>query len=69
MTCPLKPLRTMPRPTSAKLDFCVEKGSELAVDNPARKSKGRAVFQGNDVRDENSNIALIGELSSSPVTI
>jgi hypothetical protein len=33
--------------------ICVEKNSELAPDNPSRKFKGRVVFHGNDVRDEN----------------
>ena len=30
-------------------DICVEKGSELPVGDPARKYKGRVVFQGNQV--------------------
>jgi len=33
-------------------ELCVEKGSELRADDPARKYKGRSVFQGNDVKDE-----------------
>jgi len=32
-------------------DICVEKGSELPEGDPARKFKGRAVFQGNRVWD------------------
>jgi hypothetical protein len=36
----------------------VEKNSELSPDNPARKFKGRVVFRGNDVRDENWDVAM-----------
>ena len=34
-------------------EICVEKNSELAPTDPARKYKGRVVFQGNQVYDEN----------------
>ena len=34
-----------------------------------RKFKGRTVFQGNNVRDENSDVALFSELGSSPATM
>ena len=34
-------------------DICVEKNSELPEGHPNRKYKGRVVFQGNHVRDEN----------------
>ena len=50
-------------------EICVEKGSELPKGNPGRKCKGRVVFQGNDVKDENWNQALFQDLSSSPATM
>ena len=61
-------------------DICVEKGSELqtwlpdkdgnlTIRNPDKKYKGRAVFQGNNVRDENFDVALFNDLSSAPATM
>ena len=59
-------------------DICVEKGSELPefidtaegrVLNPDRKYKGRGVFQGNHVKDENFEVAMFQELSSCPATM
>ena len=50
-------------------EICVEKGSELPENDPLRKFKGRTVFQGNNVRDENSDVALFAELGSSPATM
>ena len=50
-------------------EICVEKGSELPADDPLRKFKGRTVFQGNNVRDENADVALFSELGSSPATM
>ena len=56
-------------------DICVEKGSGLdpflpdGSPNPNRKFKGRAVFQGNHVRDENFEVAMFQELSSCPATM
>ena len=50
-------------------EICVEKGSELPVGDKLRKFKGRTVFQGNNVRDENSDVALFSELGSSPATM
>ena len=44
-------------------EICVEKNSELAPDNPARKFKGRVVFQGNQVLDESLDVALFQELA------
>ena len=46
-------------------EICVEKGSELPAGDPLRKFKGRTVFQGNNVRDENADVALFSELGSS----
>ena len=51
------------------LDICVETGSELPLGDPNRKYKGRVVFQGNDVKDENYDYALFAELGSSPATM
>ena len=44
--------------------FCilVEKNAELPSGNPLRKFKGRVVFQGNQVRDQNWDIAIFQEL-------
>ena len=50
-------------------ETCVEKGSELPKGSPLRKSKGRTVFQGNNVQGENCSAALFSELGSSPATM
>ena len=50
-----------------RFSLCHEKNSELAPDDPRRKFKGRVVFQGNRVRDQNWNIAVFQELSSCPL--
>ena len=50
-------------------ELCVEKGSELPEGDPARKFKGRSVFQGNQVKDENWNNAMFAELGSSPAAL
>jgi len=47
-------------------EACYEKGSELSADDPRRKYKGRTVFQGNNVRDQDSDHTLFAELGSSP---
>ncbi len=47
----------------------VEKNFELPKDNPERKFKGRVVFDGSDVRDQDRQVALFQELSSSPATM
>ena len=47
----------------------VEKHPELPAGHPDRKLKGRLVFQGNEVRDENAHYAIFSELSSSPATL
>ena len=47
-------------------ELCHEKGSELQEGHKGRKHKGRAVFQGNDVKDENWDNAICASLSSSP---
>ena len=50
-------------------EICVGKGSELPEGHKLRKFKGRTVFQGNNVRDENADVALFSELGSSPATM
>ena len=45
------------------------KGAELKEGDPNRKYKGRSVFQGNKVVDENSDHALFAEMSSSPASM
>ena len=50
-------------------DLCVEKGSELPVGHKDRKFKGRAVLQGDQVKDANWEAALFQDLSSSPAAI
>ena len=47
----------------------VEKNFELDVNDKRRKYKGRAVFQGNNVKDEDGNWAIFQELGSSPATM
>ena len=47
----------------------VEKNHELPEDDPKRKYKGRAVFQGNHVKDEAGNWAIFADLGSSPATM
>ena len=47
----------------------LRKGSELPESDPRRKFKGRTVFQGNHVRDENSDHALFNKLGSSPASM
>ncbi len=43
--------------------------AELNEGDPRRKFKGRVVFQGNNVRDQNWNVAMFQELSSCPATM
>ena len=49
--------------------ICVEKGSELPRGNPSRKFKGRCVFRGNAVRDEDHYAAVFQDLGSSPASM
>ena len=48
---------------------CMEKGSELPDGDPGRKLKGRVVFGGDRVTDENYESAIFNDLSSSPSTM
>ena len=50
-------------------ELCFEKGHELDEGHPDRKFKGRTVFLGNNVRDQNNRMAVFEELSSSPATL
>ncbi len=50
-------------------DICVLKGSELPLGDKGRKYKGRTVFQGNRVWDENWEVAMFQELGSSPASM
>ena len=49
--------------------ICVEKNSELEPSNPQSKFKGRVVFLGNRVKDENWENALFQDLGSAPATM
>ena len=49
--------------------ICVEKGSELPKGHKDRKYKGRYVFRGNDVKDQNWETAMFQELGSSPAAM
>ena len=47
-------------------DICVEKNSELPKTNKLRKYKGRVVFAGNNVKNQNWEAAMFQDLSSCP---
>ena len=47
----------------------MEKGSELQVTDPERYYKGRVVFLGDDVRDQNGNVAVFEDMASSPASL
>ena len=46
-----------------------EKNAELPEGHPNRKFKGRAVFQGNNVKDQAGQWAVFQDLSSNPATL
>ena len=50
-------------------DICVEKNAELPEGHPDRKFKGRAVLQGDQVRDQNWEAAIFQDLGSSPAAV
>ena len=50
-------------------DICVEKNSELPESDPNRKFKGRVVFEGCHVKDEDKNWAIFSEITSCPATM
>eukprot|EP00959_Pyramimonas_sp_CCMP1952_P018306 387793-Pyramimonas_sp.AAC.1 len=47
----------------------VEQNSELPLGHKDGNYKGRVVFDGSSVRDQNKDVALFQELSSSPATM
>merc|ERR1712113_541524 len=47
----------------------VEKNAELSDGHKDKKYKGRVVFDGSDVIDQEKNVALFQELSSCPATM
>ena len=49
--------------------FCVEKGSELPQGHSQRKFKGRVVFRGNQVRDEDHYLATLQDMGSAPASM
>ncbi|MCP4364474.1 MAG: hypothetical protein GY800_04175, partial [Planctomycetes bacterium] len=49
--------------------ICVEKNSELPEGHPNRKFKGRVVFQGNRVVNQNWEQALFQDMGSSPASL
>ena len=49
--------------------ICVEKGSELAANDKDRKYKGRFVFGGDFVKDENYQEGIFNDLGSSPASL
>ena len=49
--------------------ICVEKNYELDKGDARRKFKGRVVFQGNNVRDQNFDVAIFQDLGSAPATM
>ena len=51
------------------VELCYEKGSELDEGDPERIAKGRAVFLGDNVRDQDWAYAVFEELGSAPPSI
>ena len=51
------------------LGFAMEKHPELSATHPDHKYKGRLVFQGNEIEDDNPRYDTSTELSSSPATL
>lgn len=49
--------------------FMVEKRAEYLEGDPMRKFKYRIVFRGNDVKDQNWDVALFQEMASTPTTL
>ncbi|MCP4194489.1 MAG: hypothetical protein GY768_28100, partial [Planctomycetaceae bacterium] len=47
----------------------VEKNAELPKGDPKRKFKGRVVFLGDRVRDQNNQAALVMDLGNTPATM
>ena len=51
------------------LGLCFEKGSEFPEGHPDRKFKGRSVFQGDRVVNQNWETALFQGLGPNPATL
>jgi hypothetical protein len=49
--------------------ICVEKNAELPADHPSRKFKGRVVFHGNRVVNQNWEAAVFQDMGKSPATM
>ena len=49
--------------------ICVEKNSELPPLHPKRKFKGRVVFQGNRITNQNWEAAIFQDMGSCPATM
>ncbi len=49
--------------------ICVEKGYELPNGSEGHRYKGGYICQGNDVKDEYSDVAVFQDLSSSPANM
>ena len=49
--------------------ICVERNSELPPLHPKRKFKGRVVFQGNRVTNQNWEAAIFSDMGSCPATM
>eukprot|EP00971_Amphidinium_carterae_P052694 1037454-Amphidinium_carterae.1 len=50
-------------------DEAVDKGHKLPVGHLLRKHKGRYVFQGNNLKDQDGNWAIFRELGASPASM
>ncbi len=51
------------------VELCYEKGIELELGDPDRIPKGRTVFLGDNVRDQDLQYAVFEELGSVPPSI
>ena len=49
--------------------ICTEKNAELPTGDPRRKMKGRIVFRGNQVSDEDDFYAVFADLGSALATL
>ena len=49
--------------------FCFEKNAELDKNEPTRKFKGRVVFLGNQVKNQNFEVAVFSDMASRPATL
>ena len=47
-------------------EIWVENCAELTKGDPSRKFKGRVVYQGNNMKDDNYDMAIFSDLFSAP---